>query len=77
MRHDSYGLVQYCNGVTEFKQVENKASNHSYGKWIFSRCGDSGMGTEIRLLLGACDTRLAMIEMRLETKGTSPHHARI
>jgi len=31
MRHDSYGLVQYCNGVTEFKQVENKASNHSYG----------------------------------------------
>jgi len=25
-------LVQHCNVVTEFKQVENKASNHVFGK---------------------------------------------
>jgi len=26
--------VQHCNGVTEFKQVENKASKDVIGNWI-------------------------------------------
>ena len=52
MRHDSYGLLQRCNDVTKIKKAENKASNHMFGKRIFSRCDDSCMGIEIRLLHG-------------------------
>ena len=40
MRHDSYGLMQRFNDVTKFKKAENKASNHVFGKRIFSRCDD-------------------------------------
>jgi len=38
--------------VTKFKYIENEASSRSFEKWIFSRCDDACMGTEIRLLLG-------------------------
>jgi len=47
-----YELVQHCNGVTKFKQVENKATKHVFGKWNLSRCDESCMGTEISLQFG-------------------------
>jgi len=52
MRRESYAMVQRCIGVTKFKQAENKASNHVFGTYIFSRCDDSCLGTGIRLLIG-------------------------
>jgi len=52
LRHDSYGLLQRSSGITKFKQAENKASFHLFGKCIFSRCDESRMGTEICLLFG-------------------------
>jgi len=50
--------------VTKFNQAGNEACNRSSGKCIFSWCGDSRMGTEIRLLLSQY-TICAMIAMRL------------
>jgi len=47
MRHGSYGLVRRCSGVTKFKQAENNAFNHMFGKCICSTCDESCMGTEI------------------------------
>ena len=43
--------LQNCNGVTEFKQVENKVFS-VFAKRIRRRCDESCMGTEIRLLFG-------------------------
>jgi len=43
INHESYGLVQLCN-VCHTKAVLIEACNRSFGKLIFSRCGDSGMG---------------------------------
>jgi len=36
--------------TTDKHNIENKASNHVFGKCIFSGCNDSCMGTEIRWL---------------------------
>jgi len=37
-RGDSYELVKRRSDVTNFKQAQNKESNHVFGKYIISRC---------------------------------------
>jgi len=49
-----------CSGVTKIKQFEKKAFKHVFGKWIFSGCHESCMGTEIRLQFGRHIIRFAL-----------------
>jgi len=54
-------LVQHCNGITEFKQVDNKASKYALRKRILSRCHESCVGTEIYSQFGRHIVRLVMV----------------
>ena len=56
--------MQRCNGVTEFKQAENKPSNYVIVKCILNRCDESCMGTGIRLLFGRHIVRFAIGDER-------------
>jgi len=50
--------------VTKFRQADNEASNHAFGKHIFSWCDDSCVGTEICLLPGRCMIRNVVRDYR-------------